>query len=299
MSWIFYTILSQALWAFTNVGDRFLISKRIKDAPTLAIITTIFSTVVGLTILIQQGFPLFAPKQTIIILIAGALCTLASIPYYKAMALDDASRVIPLFQFLPVFTLLFSSIILHERLTSHQFMGFILITAGGILLALKKIDWRFLRLRKSFWYMMASTVLYALSAVLFKFVVVQQNFWVSLGYDFVGEGAGAIILLLAVRAYRERVGAELKKIKRPAALLLSINEVAYIIARLASSYAILLAPVALVMAVGGVQPIFVLIYGTIISIWFPKILQEDTGKNTLVIKLVAIFIIIIGLWYLQ
>lgn len=293
MSWIVFAIAAQALFAVSNFIDKFLIDKRIKDPFLVTILAGLASLLLGLLIFLFRGFSLIETKQLILILISGILLELYLIPYFKALRMDDASRIVPLFQFVPVFVLILSFIILGEALTGKQFLGSVFIIIGGFVLATKKIEGGIFRLRKSLWFMVIASLLYAITGVLFKWVVVAEDFWLTLAYESIGMGIGAIILLLWP-PYRTGFGREMKKLKLSTWGLLFVNETVYVLALLTLFYAILLGSVALVSVIGGVQPFFVLVYGLILSIWFPSIIKEDIQKNTILIKALAILLIFIG-----
>jgi bacterial/archaeal transporter family protein len=293
MSWIVFAIAAQALFAVSNFIDKFLIDKRIKDPLLVTILAGLASLLLGLLIFLMRGFTLIETKQLVLLLISGILLELYLIPYLKALTMDDASTIVPLFQFVPVFVLILSYIILGESLTGKQFLGSVFIIAGGFVIAAKKIDGGMFKLRPSLWFMVIASFLYAVTGVLFKWVVVAQDFWLTLGYESIGMGIGAIILLLWP-PYRMGFRRETKKLRLSTWGLLFVNETVYVLALLSLFYAILLGSVALVSVIGGVQPFFVLIYGLMLSIWFPSVIREDIQKNTVLIKALAILLIFIG-----
>jgi len=77
-------------------------------------------------------------------------------------------------------------------------------------------------------------------------------------------------------------------------LILVINEVIYLVGHVLNFLAVSLAPVALVSALGGIQPFFMLVFGIILSIFWPKIIKEDITKKTLLIKFVSVLLIFLG-----
>ena len=67
-----------------------------------------------------------------------------------------------------------------------------------------------------------------------------------------------------------------------------------IIGNVATNFALIIAPVALVLTVSGIQPLFVFIIGVLLTVFLPKIYTERISKKHLVQKIISIFIIIIG-----
>ncbi len=294
MSSMIFAIVSQALFAVSNFIDKYLIDKRIRNPLLVTILAGLASLLLGILIFLFRGFSIIETKQLVLILVSGILLELYLIPYFQALAMDDASRIVPLFQFVPVFVLILSYFIVGEALSGKQLLGSAFIIVGGFVLATKKIEGgSIFKLRKSLWLMLIASLLYAITGVLFKWVVIAQDFWLTLAYENIGMGIGAILLLLWP-PYRAGFRRETKKLKVSTWGLLFVNETVYVLALLAMFYAILLGSVALVSVIGGVQPFFVLIFGLVLSIWFPSIVREDIQKETVLFKALAILFIFIG-----
>ena len=68
--------------------------------------------------------------------------------------------------------------------------------------------------------------------------------------------------------------------------------------RLSVSF-IALTAVAIVSVLNRFQPLFALLYGVILSIWFPHVLKEDIKGSTIALKVVSIAIIFVGLWFIR
>jgi hypothetical protein len=57
-----------------------------------------------------------------------------------------------------------------------------------------------------------------------------------------------------------------------------------------------LAPVAIVSIIGSTQVFFGLLYGTVLTILFPKLFKENISKQTLVRKLILAIIAFTGIF---
>ncbi len=300
MVWIFYAIAAPALYAASNFFDKFLIEKRVRDPMILAILGGFLTCVTGLGVLIFRGFPTIPFDQLIYMLVAGALFELALVPWYKALTLEDASRVGPLFQAIPVFVVMMAYLFLGERLASGQLFGFLSILAGGYLLSVKELGRGIFKMRKALWWSLLSSLLFAVPFVLFKFVSLEQGFWDSLAYEFIGGGIGAVILFFYVFFSRAtRLKNEILEKQFDTWMIIGSNEVIYIISRMLNFYAIALASVSLVTVFGGFQPFFMLGFGLILSRWFPGVVKEDIEKRTVALKLVAVILIFAGVWFVS
>lgn len=294
MNWILIALLAPALYGASSFVDRFLIEKHIRNFLFLTILGGLVAFSLGLIILAMNGFEIFSPLNMALVLVSGIFFEVALLPYYKAISMEDASRVTPLFQAIPIFVLIFSILFLHEIPTSYGLAGFSLILIGGFLLSAEKLDFKIFRLRKFFWYMMLSSILYALPGVMFKYVVVSENFWATMAYEFIGGGIGAGILMAWSYFYNGKFLEEIPEIPKKVWAIIYANEGIYILARFFTFYAIMLGSVSLVSVLGGSGPFFTFFYGLILSVWFPKIIKEDISRSVLMIKLFAICLIFAG-----
>jgi len=296
MSWLIFAIFATALYGASNFIDKFLIEKRVKDPILLTIFGGIIVFIAGALIFLIAGFQKFTLLQIFALLVSGVLSEIALIPYYKALSSEDASRIVSFFQIIPVFVLVLSYIFLGETLVLKQYLGFFFILVGGFILSIKKVGLKTLNLRKSLPYVMLASLIWAVSFVIFKFVAIKTNFWNTIGYEFFGVSIGAGILFLF---YRKRFLSEFKIVRLNTWGIITINETVYFIGRLCGFYAIVLGPIALVSVISGIQPIFALFYGLILSVWFPKIVKEDIARSTLALKIMAIIIIFAGIWFIN
>lgn len=292
---IFFAILSPALYSTNNYIDKFLLEKYEINPILLAIYTGVISFFVAILLIIFVGFPIVDVQSSVLITLSGVLTALYILPYFKALSTDETSRVVPLFQFVPVMVIILSFIFLGETFSMKQYLGAILIIVAGFLFTVEKFELGIFKLRSAFWFMLLSSFLFALSIVLYKFGVKEISFWHTLIFECLGIILGALSILFYPGNY-VLVSKEIKKYKPKVFIFISINESFYLLARYTSYFALSLIPASLVSVMGGFQPLFVLIFGIILSIWFPHILKEVIDKKTVGIKLVGIILIFLGLF---
>ena len=194
MSWLVVALAASFLFGITNFIDRFLVERRIKDPFFISIIGGIAAVMATVAVITVRGLPLMQWSGIGILLLSGFASIIALVPWYKAIKLDDTSRVVPYFQLIPVIVLILSYVLLDEQLTRDQLIGFVLIIGGGLSLAMEKPSKELFRIRKSFWYVILSIMLWAPVAVVFKMVAVEGNFWDALVYEMIGAGLGAVAL---------------------------------------------------------------------------------------------------------
>jgi len=296
MSWLPFAIAAPLLYGVTNFFDKYLIEKRVRDPMLLTVVGGWVGAAFGFGFWAVHGFPGMPVQSAIILIASGCLFQWALIPYYKALQHEDTSRITPLFQVIPVLALILAAIFLQERLHGNQVLGFVIVLAGGLALSVQRLERGLFRFRRSFWLMMLASLLYTLPFVFFKSV--EQPFWNALAFEFFGLGLGST-LLLALPSIRTRVRAGLPAIPKNTWWPIMTNEVIYIAAKMCTFYASTLAALSLVTVMGALQPLFVLLIGLGLTLFFPHIVKEDIRKNTLILKAAATVIVLVGVFIMQ
>lgn len=295
MDWVIFSLLSRALYAADNVIDKVLIGKYLKDPVILTLLYGIFPLFLSIGIIAFNGLSLLDLEPTALAIFAGAIQVPAILAFYRAVAREEISRVIPLFQFTPLFALIFSFLFLGEVLTTNYYFAFVLILVGGFLISLQKTEGVF-KLRNAFWWMILSSLIYAIQVVILKSLYITYPFWDLTVYLGFGEFLPTPIVLLLIPDFRNRFIRNLSDLK-PAGWGLVVVAMFFVTgASLSVFWALTTGPASLVSALRGFQSVFVLIYAVFLSIWLPKILKEELSKSILGIKVIAIFLMIIGLY---
>ncbi|MEK7634877.1 MAG: EamA family transporter [Patescibacteria group bacterium] len=301
MNWFFIALVAPLLYAISNHTDKYLISKYIHDNKVGALI--IFSALFGVfalpIILIINPLVLgVSLGQGIILMIIGVLVVLSILCYLYALQFDEATFVVPFYQMIPIFGFILAYFILGETLTKTQIIASLAILLGALILSFDIQDKKIRFKKKVVLLMSVASFFYAMSDVLFKFVAIERGFWVSTFWTLVGKVLIGIIFLIFISSYRSEFFLLIKEAKGKILALNSMNETLTIVADMTVQYAILLAPVALVLMVNGFQPLFVFVIGLGLTLFFPHISQEKIQKKHLIQKIGAILIMLIGSCFL-
>jgi drug/metabolite transporter (DMT)-like permease len=229
------------------------------------------------------------------LIIIGFLSASAFYFYLKAMDIEEASIVIPLFQCDPIFGYILSYFILKEALSINQILASVLVLTGIILLSFEiDADNNFRLKKKALLLVAVSSFLFALGGVLFKKLALVDSFWISIFWQYVGLTIFGILILIFYKKFRQDF---ICMISAPSLKIMSLNimsELLYIIGGVANNFALLIAPVALVFVVNSYQPLFVFIFGVLFTMFFPKFVSEKISQKHFLHKLISIIIILIG-----
>ncbi len=294
MPWYVFAAITPVFYSFAIFLDKFIVDKKIRNPLSIIALLGMMSGIIGVIIGLLTGFKFIGLTQTLLILLGGILYNWYLIPYFAAIKVDDVSRVVPLYQFLPVFTLIISTIFFKETLAFKQIIGMGLVIFAGILLSVEKLDWRFLKPRKSLWLMIASCLMYGSVGLLFRFVSISASYWSMFSYEYIGAGLGGLILF-ALPNVRTDFMKDIKKFRSATGLLLADKGSGWI-AQMAENYAVTLVAVPLVNIVAGIQPAIILLMGLFFTRFFPHVIKENIQKHVLVQKIISIAIILMGLY---
>jgi len=287
MDWIFLAILAPFLWSVSNLIDKFLLTHKLKN-PLSSM--TLFAAVCFLSLIPTY---LIHPPSSIstlnltLTLFVGILNTLVSYFYFRALYLEEVSRIIPWFYISPIFIMIFAAIFLGESLSPWNYLGTILLVAGAFLITFKKN----LSLGKAFWLMMACMLVSAIGSVITKQLLNIADYWTVFFYNRLGTLILAIPLAIgSFKDFRNAV----KKNGNSIITFIAISEALAVFGLFIFNIATQQASVTVVNAISSIQPLFMLVLAVIISRFFSHIIKEDISRKTLFLKFIAVALIILG-----
>lgn len=300
-NWILIVILGNLFAAISSIIAKVALSGSVSK-PINPTVYAFYSGLGGAVVFIASlilniwfNFLKIGFGEAVIGIISGIFLIFGLWPFYLALYRSEASRVMTLFVgSMPLSTFLLKYFFLGERLNAIQFLAFIFLVSGGVLVFLKRRNNFRLDLR-SVCLTIASALGIAVGLVLAGEVFRLQGFfsgffWISIGYLL----ASLIIFLwpgqkqkiLAINTYAE---------KRSAFLFFSDKTFSVLGSGLVK-FAISLVSATLVNAFEGLRQFFVLIIAAAISFWRPDILKEELKGIVLWQKVIAAILVGIGLF---
>mgnify|MGYP001616493736 CR=1 FL=1 len=301
MNWFLLALSAPILWSIVNHVDKYLLSKFFRSGGVGALM--LYSSVVAIVVL--PVFYFFSPDLFLIsdfakgiLILAGFINALFILFYLFAINEDDASVVMPFFLTIPIFGYLQSWILIGETLTLRQIVASLIILFGSLILSFKITSSGYRFRGRMMFFVLISSFFFALYETLFKFAAVEVNFWTAVFWEHLGLFLVGFFLFVFIERYRREF---LGMIKENSTAIFSLNltsEITTIVGNIATAGALVLAPVALVQTVSSLQPLFVFIFGALITLYLPKIGQEDLSRATIIQKVLALAIILVGTYLL-
>lgn len=285
----FIAIIAQIFNGTVSVFDKFLLQRVLKPA-TFAFWISLTSLVALL--FLPFGFAWPNAHQWFLDLAAGAIFTLGVLFMYAALNKEEVTRVMPIVGcFVPVFTILITSIILKDWIGPGELMAIIILIAGTFLLTYRhsNVPTKYLILV----YAVLAAFAFAFSSVLMKEIFLTQSFIAGLAWSRLG---GLIVWPIALLDSETR-----SQIFTKREVPEHGNTVIYFIGRAFSgagfvlvnfSYA-LLSPV-VVNALQGIQYAYLFVANLLLGKFWPQLFNEHLDRKYLTFKIIGLVTIIVG-----
>jgi drug/metabolite transporter (DMT)-like permease len=299
MAWFFIALVAPILWSFSNHIDKYIVSRYSTHKSKVGglIIHTAFSAILVLPIVYLIHPAIFNIRISSIyaLIIAGFLNILAILFYLYAINNEEESIVIPFFQLIPVFGYILGYLVFGETLNTKQIIAGLIILFGVVILSINFNKKSKSKIKIGLVLLMASSsLLYALYFVVFKFVAIEENFWTSMFWEEIGMLIIGVLLFLLVKSYRLDFNSLVKNYTLKLFSVNMLNEYVYSAGSFFYNFALLLAPVTMVLLVNAYQPVFVLIIGVALTLFLPKISVEEISGRNFAQKVFAIAVIVLG-----
>ena len=296
MSWLVFAFSGPVLWAISTHLDKYLVERYFKDTDVAVLL--VFTALMGLTVMPFIAFfepSVLARDLTSILLmsLSGVLYMTAMFFYLRALQGHDATVVAPFFQASPLFGYALGYIVLGERLSGMQIAGGALIVFGVLFVSIgskkkrERVRWQLAAL------MLTCGFLLSLATLIFKMFAVHDEFWTTTFWMFAGEAMFGVVFL-AIGFYRRQF---VHLLRSNTAALIGVNasnELINLGGALCNRYALVFAPLSLVQAVGSTTTLFIFALGVLLTLFFPKLSQEDLSRGELIRKGIAAVLVAIG-----
>lgn len=254
-AWIIPAIAAPLLWGASNVVDEHLVNQGQLSTGALVLITGAFASLPALFFAASGSWAWPGFLVAGIAVLAGILGLLVYAPYFEALKVGSPASVILMWNLSPALVAVLAHFAIGETLVAPQYIGMLLLVASSSLAALRL--GRTARVRGAFGWMALASVLLAVASVIEKAVFQRVSFEIGFAWISFGSLLTTIVLAIALPVARRQLASALRT--RQAAMLLA-NEGLDLGAATCLGYATSMGPVSLVHAVGGIQPLFVLLF---------------------------------------
>jgi uncharacterized membrane protein len=286
---IIQIILLYASFAFVDILDKFLLTKRKLKPLSYAF----FTLITGAVLLVIWPFVYQALPQKFIWLnlFSGAYFGLVIYVYFKTLSYGEVSRVVPVvFGLVPVFDLIFSFFFNHKPLIPHELAALCLLVPGALLMAYYH--------EKKFFNHFGLKVLAAM-------LISSYNWFWQYGAQ-VGSsinnlmwnrlGAAAIMLLvLAVPQARKNIfSVDKVPNQQRTSFIFIIKQAVGGLNFIFLSYFLAIGKVPIIDGLSAFRYVFLSVFALFLSFRYKRVLSETIDRNTIKLKIVSVVLIFFG-----
>ncbi len=287
--WSLYALVAAACSATVNVIDKTVLVKWMRRAEGSLAPFAMLELLGGLLALSILGFPILAPLDLTASILAGAAYGLAAVFYFKALKIGEVTRIIPLYDLIPILVAIFAAVFLGEVLEPIHYAAIGLVVAGTVLLSGRHQG--SFKIAPGMGWMILAILATAVAAILNKYALEDAETWAVFGWGRLGSAAATLPFLPAAgKAFLSSV----KRFGWPVVLATTLSEALTVVVTLLFILAAADGPVALVSALVGIHPLFLLIFAILLGRKHPDFLNESLSKGSLLRKAAATVLIIAG-----
>jgi len=293
MDWLIYALVGTISLANTAILDKFILGSYIRDATAYLVSLIVVQQLFAFLVLVFKGFE-FTYPSSVIAFFAGSFQVVLWVSYLKALQVEEVSRVTPLVFIYPLFVFAAAALFLQETLTAPKYAGGMLLVLSAALVSYKPVKRKAaIVLSPAFKYLFFFWVFVALYAVTAKYLLSFMDEWHLYFWSSLGNLIFCLPLLRSI-VIRSEIR-NLLRINRVLGAVL-LEEFFDFTGRLGFIFAYALGSVSLVASVNALQPLVVLMYVVILSLFMPGILKEEIGKETLALKSAAVILVFTGMY---
>lgn len=294
MSWLVFAFSGPVLWGISFHLDKYLVERYFKHTDVAVLL--VFTALTGLLMLpfivyYQPSVTAIPFRSILIIALSGILYMAAMLFYLQALQTEEAAIVAPLFQATPIFAYGLAYVVLGEALTSVQLLGGLAIVLGALSLSWQGGGAPFKA--RLVVLMLICTFTLAVASVIFKVFAIRDAFWSTTFWTYAGEAVFGFAILL-VPAYRRQFGALFRSHRAALLAINGVNELINLAGGLGMRYALLLAPLSIVQAIGSTTSLFVFLFGALLTLFAPGLGRENLSPRNLLQKGAGAVLVSIG-----
>ncbi|MFH1424312.1 MAG: EamA family transporter [archaeon] len=287
MNWAILVIASLFLYSLVEILDKHVFEVYHKNVAIRTIFYGGMGGVFALLFLLFRSIS-FGP-QAPLLLYLGFAHVLMIIFWFKAISIDEVSRMITIYHTSALFVVLLGYIFLGEMFSALTYLGIALLIIGSMLVSVRRLG-GLVKISKGVLPVLIAAAGFACITVLTKHAIDLSDPWSA--YFWINLGAGLTVLPLI--AYYRKPLRKLMKTSPRSGIIMAGAESIGLVGFMLTMFAFSIGPASLIASLSQVQPAIVLGYVVLLSVFRPSVLKEELGKNTLILKAVAIALMIVG-----
>ena len=306
MSWIVLVIITVVFDSLRIFIDNYTSDVYFKGRHSIAqkyfygFAFIVISTV--MLIILHPDFSQTDPIYPIMLFLSGGLTSLAGIPYYRALELENTTNLAIFIQLAPVLYLILGWFFLNETFSPLQLIAFCIVLAAPFLIILTaRKRTRRIKIKAA---IIAS--IYVIIAVIANIIFVKASdsglsFAENMIFILLGKGVINLIILAFKPSWRRRFITVLKSSHKKVLHPLIVNSFIGLVKDFTYRGSLIFAPsVALAsVASDSSEPIVIFFMGLVLTLIWPKFGREKLDRKTVVVHFLATILVVTGIILMQ
>jgi len=295
MDWILAGLGAAIASAVVTVLNKIILERHVASAELFVIVSGVMHLPGALLLLVFVSFPGYDLAVLGLAVGSGAAWGTSLVVMFSMLRRQNVSIVTAVYQTAPVFVAVIAVIFLSERLGAAHWIAIFVTVAGAVLISLRRTrTGGGLVLGTWFFMMIVSSGLLAVGMTLSK-AALDQGMSVWNLHTVRSLGVATVMVLLMLRRNTAAELIELLRNRTGLALCVVTEGGLAFAALYLTTLAIAMGPVALASTVLSARPMFVFLFGIILSLGIFKILSEPLDRASLIHRAVAIAMIFAGI----
>ncbi len=290
LEWLTFTIISVFAYSSVDLLEKVVITTRIRSSVLMAIFLTLFYPLHLAIIFMLWDIELNI--YSLIAFIIGSGMSFAYLLFMRSLLLEELSRVTILGYIHPIIVAILAYLLLDESLVLLDYLAIAMLTLSASMVSYKG---KRSMVSKALIPMLGLNLALSIEYILIKYILAYTNYWNYVFWFMTGLICMRMLFLLNTRLRSEFIS--IKFDKQLVCYGFSISML-FLIATLASSYAISLQSVSIIAAVSATQPMIILLLLYLLNKVRDNLIEEDLSLNTLIYKIISAILVVIGIYIL-
>jgi uncharacterized membrane protein len=286
--WAIFALSAAIFWAVTNIIDKIIVTDHLSYKQIFMFAP--FKLVLAIPMFFL--FDLTFSWLSFVVFLGGGLAGFSVIFYYLGLREGEVTRLTPLFATTPVITALLSAIFLSEILPVSSYFGVIFLVGGAILISYEKSRKEKFN-KKPIAFFLLSIFLYAIMNIITKYFLGYIDSYSFFFFYFIGSSL-FLPLVFCITEDKQEFFAKIKT--RKILTLLIFSSILPFLGFIFHFMSLSIGFVTLVSALEEIQAFFVLVIVTVITAFSTKIVKEKTSGFIFLQKLIAIALLLVGVF---
>ncbi len=297
MNWFFFSLLGASSLAITGVIDKLILEKYVQNSHAYLVALIFLQQALAACIFLTMGSGFVYP-HSLYAIVVGVIQIAYWAAYLRALKVEETSRIAALVYVYPVFVFPAAFFFLDEILSPKDYIGGLFLVISGLLISYRpSTKGRSLIFSPALRYMLLFWIFYATYSISAKLLLSFMDGWHLMIWLSLGNLI-AVLPFLITKSVRSEICGYVQRGGSFFSALLA-EEIFSFLGRGALIFAYAVGSVALVSSVAALQPFFTLVYVAALSLLMPGLLKEEMDRRTLSLKLIAVFMIVIGIYLIS